>query len=92
MDLDILLRHHFGTSAIETLDADALAAGCDRALLALGLETDPGRRFALWALLHALDAAPDPAAVFKDAGVRRAAEDYVRAAARMARVQPSPAG
>lgn len=72
MDLDILLHHYFGTTAVETLDDAALAAGCERALLALGMETDPGRRFGLWAVLHALDRAPAPGVVFEDAGVRRA--------------------
>ena len=84
MDLDILLRHYFGTTAVETLDDTALAAGCDRALLALGMESDPGRRFGLWAMLHALDRAPEPAVAFEDAGVLRMAEDYARLADRMA--------
>jgi len=82
MDLDALLHHYFGTTDLDRLDPEAIAEGCARARLALGLEADAGRRFALWMLLHALDEAPEPAAVFKDAKARRIAEDYARAAAR----------
>ncbi|HEX8445263.1 MAG TPA: hypothetical protein VF649_01500 [Sphingomonas sp.] len=82
MDLDALLHHYFGTAELDRLDPATIADGCERARLALGLEAEPGRRFALWMLLHALDAAPDPSVVFKDAKARRIAEDYARAAAR----------
>jgi hypothetical protein len=82
MDLDALLHHYFGTSTLDRLTPDALAEGCARARLALGLEADQGRRFALWMLLHALDEAPEPGDVFEDPAIRRVAEEHARAAAR----------
>jgi len=85
MDFDLLLLHFFGTTDLDSLDPAAIEAGAERVRIALGTETEPGRRFALWTLLHALGDAPDPATVFKDAGLRRAADDYARAAARIDR-------
>ena len=85
MDLDDLLIRYFGSADLDALDGEALAEGSERIRIALGTERDAGRRFALWALLHGLGDAPEPATVFKDAGERRAAEDYARAAARLAR-------
>ena len=76
MDLDSLLHHYFGTDAIETLDDDAVELGIERLGTAFGLEKEAGRRFALWALLHALGAAPDPDMAFKDPAERQAAKDY----------------
>lgn len=81
-----MLAYYFGTGDLDALDEGAFEAGRERALLALGLERDAGRRFALWALLHAIGAAPDPATVFKDAGARKAAEDYAWAARRIERL------
>lgn len=43
----------------------------------LGLEQDRSRRFALWALMHTLGAAPDLEAVFKDPTDREAARDWM---------------
>jgi hypothetical protein len=85
MDLDAVLLQLFGTADLDALDPSALAAGVERARIALGTERDPGRRFALWTLLHALGEAPDPATAFKNLAERRAAEDYARAAARLSR-------
>ena len=85
MDLDALLYCYFGTTALETLDADALAAGEERIRVAFGVEREPSRRFALWTVLHALGSAPDPQVVFKDARDRKAAEDYAWAADRIGR-------
>lgn len=83
MDLDSLLHSTFGTTDIDTLDPIAFEAGLERATTAFGVETDQGRRFALWVLLHALGHAPDPEVGFKDPATRRAAQDYARAAGRM---------
>ena len=83
MDLDDLLQRYFGTADLDAADPSAVADGVERIRIALGTERDGGRRFALWTLLHALGDAPDPAAVFKDARERRAAEDYLRAASRI---------
>ncbi len=42
-----------------------------------GLETNPGRRFALWALMYMLDVAPDLDVAFKDESERNTARDFV---------------
>ena len=76
MDFDALLYHYFGTSELEALDPATLELGIERLGTAFGTERDAGRRFALWALLHALGAAPDPETAFKDPRERRAAQDY----------------
>lgn len=80
MDLDALLYHYFGTEAVETLDDATIAAGVERLHIDLGTEREPGRRFALWVLLHGLGAAPDPDIAFKDERERRLARDYAWAA------------
>ncbi len=82
MDLDALLNHFFGTTELDTLDEAALELGVERLGTAFGTEREPGRRFALWTLLHALGEAPDPAIAFKDPRERAAAEAYARAAGR----------
>jgi len=80
MDLDDLLTHFFGTADLDSLDEAALADGQQRIAIAFGTEREPGRRFAMWTLLHALGDAPDPAKAFKDPRARKAAEDYAWAA------------
>jgi hypothetical protein len=45
------------------------------------LEQDRGRRFALWALLHMLGAAPDLDVAFKDPADREAARNFMDLAA-----------
>ncbi|TXC72765.1 hypothetical protein FSB78_05130 [Sphingomonas ginsenosidivorax] len=80
MDLDALLHHYFGTVELDTLDAGAIEAGVDRIGIAFGTEREAGRRFALWAVLHALGRAPDPARAFKVPREREAALAYARAA------------
>ncbi|MGS1017891.1 hypothetical protein [Allosphingosinicella humi] len=59
MDFDDQLRRYFGTSVLASIPPQALAAGIERMTVDLGLETDRGRRFALWSILHMLAAAPD---------------------------------
>jgi hypothetical protein len=83
MDLDALLHHFFGTTDLDQLDDEAIEAGRERVEVAFGMERESGRRFALWIVLHALGAAPDPEKAFKNEGDRKAAEDYARAARRM---------
>ena len=85
MDLDDLMQVYFGSTDVSTLEAATLERGRDRIAVAFGTERDPGRRFALWALLHALGDAPDPAIAFEDAAERKAAEDYAWAAERLGR-------
>lgn len=85
MEFDELLAFYFGTAEIKSLDDAMLEAGLERLGVALGTERDAGRRFALWTLMHALGAAPDPERVFKDTKDRKAAEDYAWAASRIGR-------
>jgi hypothetical protein len=85
MDLDELLQHYFGTAEIGALDEATIDRARERLAIDFGTEREPGRRFALWTLLHAIGAAPDPATAFKTPAERKAAEDYAWAAERIGR-------
>jgi hypothetical protein len=85
MDLDALLLHYFGSTDLDALAPEPLALGKERLAIAFGVERDPGRRFALWAVMEVLGIAPPPAEAFKDAALRRAAEDYLSAAWKLER-------
>jgi len=80
MLLDDQLRRYFGTDDIAAIPPAALAAGVDRIQVDFGLEKDRGRRFALWALLHMLGAAPDLDVAFKDEADRDAARSFMELA------------
>ena len=77
MDLDDQLRRYFGTGDLARVPPAALEAGIERMKVDLGLERDRGNRFALWALLHMLGAAPDLDVAFKDERDRDAARDFM---------------
>lgn len=77
MDFDDQLRRYFGTADLAAVAPGALAAGIDRMKVDLGLEKDPGRRFALWALLAMLGEAPDLDVAFKDEAGREAARNFL---------------
>jgi hypothetical protein len=77
MEFDDLLRRYFGTSDPAGIPAAALVAGLERCQVDIGLERDPGKRFALWAMLHMLGAAPDLDQVFEDAAEREAARNFM---------------
>jgi hypothetical protein len=77
MDFDDQLRRYFGTAELDRLSPDATAAGIDRIRVELGLERDRSRRFALWALLHVLGAAPDLDVTFPDPKDRDAARNFM---------------
>jgi len=77
MDLDDQFRRFFGTSDIATLTPAALAGGIEQMQVEFGLETDPGRRFGLWTILHMLNAAPDLDVAFKTASERDAARNFM---------------
>lgn len=77
MDLDDLLQRYFATSDISTLSPNVLAAGIERCQVDLGLEQDRGKRFALWTLLHLLDAAPDLDVAFESEDDRDAARSFM---------------
>ena len=79
MDLDALLLNFFGTTDLDGLDEAALDDGRERIAIAFATECEPGRRCALWVLLHGLGEAPDPAAAFDEPGERDAALAYARA-------------
>jgi hypothetical protein len=77
MDLDDQLRRYFGTADLGSVPPAALAAGIERMKVDLGLEKDRGNRFALWALMHMLGAAPDLDAAFPDERDRDAARNFM---------------
>ncbi len=77
MDLDDQLRRYFGTADLAAVPPSALEAGIERMKVDLGLETDRGNRFALWALLHMLGAAPDLDVAFRDETEREAARNFM---------------
>jgi hypothetical protein len=81
MDFDDQLRRYFGTTDLATLRPEALESGIERMQVELGLEKDRSRRFALWALLHMLGAAPDLDVAFQDKADREAARNFMDLAA-----------
>jgi hypothetical protein len=83
MDLDDQLRRYFGTDDLANVPASALAAGIEHMRVDLGLEKDRSRRFALWALLHSLGAAPDLDVAFKDPADRDAARNWMELSERV---------
>jgi hypothetical protein len=77
MDFDDLLQRYFGTSDLAEVSPAVQAAGIDRLRVEFGLETDRGRRFALWALLHLLGQAPDLDVAFGAEADREAARNLM---------------
>ncbi|HEV2080257.1 MAG TPA: hypothetical protein VGR19_10245 [Allosphingosinicella sp.] len=77
MDFEDQLRRYFGTSDPGAVAPGALSAGIDRMNVDLGLEKDGGRRFALWALMYMLGAAPDLDVAFDDEAEREAARNFM---------------
>ena len=77
MNLDDQIRRYFGASSLAEVSPEALRAGIERMQVDLGLTTDPGERFALWALLHILGSAPDLDAAFATEAEREAARNFM---------------
>ena len=77
MDMENLLKRYFGTIDLGEVQVDAIPAATERMLVDLGLEKDRAKRFALWSLLHILDAAPDLDIAFKDEDDREAARKFM---------------
>jgi hypothetical protein len=77
MNFDDQLRRYFGTASLDAVPPPALAAGIERMRVDLGLTKDRGRRFALWALMHMLGAAPDLDIAFADERDREAARNFM---------------
>ena len=77
MDFDDQLRRYFGPADLAAVPPAALAAGTERMAVDFGLERDRSRRFALWALLYMLGAAPDLDVAFADPADRDAARTFM---------------
>lgn len=82
MDFDDQVRRYFGSSDLASVESSALASGIERIQVDFGLERDRPRRFALWALLHMLGAAPDLDVAFEDRQDRDAARSFMDLMAR----------
>ena len=77
MDFDDQLRRYFGSADLASIPPAAVEAGVERMRVDLGLERDRSRRFALWAVLHMLGAAPDLDVAFKEEADREAARNFM---------------
>lgn len=77
MDFDGLIQRYFAVTDIAAITPAAMAAGTEHMLVDLGMEQEPGKRFALWALLYLLGEAPDLEASFEDPGERDAARNFM---------------
>jgi hypothetical protein len=80
VNFDDQLRRYFGTGDLGSIAPAALQAGVERMRVDLGLEPDRAKRFALWALLHTLGAAPDLDVAFPDERDRDAARNFMELA------------
>lgn len=77
MDFDDLLWRYFGTTDLSQATPAVQEAGLDRLRVDFGLETDRGRRFALWSVLYMLGQAPDLDVAFKTEADREAARNLM---------------
>jgi hypothetical protein len=77
MNFDDQIRRYFGASNLAEVRPEALAAGIEHMQVDLGLTRDRGERFALWALLHILGAAPDLDVAFATEADREAARNFM---------------
>lgn len=77
MDFDDQLRRYFGTTDLASLRPEAIEAGTERMQVDFGLETNKGRRFALWTFMYMLGAAPDLDVAFEDEAERDSARDFM---------------
>lgn len=77
MNLDDQIRRYFGASSLAGVTPEALQAGIEHMQVDLGLTRDRGERFALWALLHILGAAPDLDVAFASEADRDAARNFM---------------
>lgn len=77
MDYDAQLQRYFGTTDLDAVSPAVLEDGKDRLRVEFGMETDPGRRFAMWALMYILGIAPDLDVAFKDPAEQDAARNFM---------------
>jgi hypothetical protein len=77
MNLDDQIYRYFGTSDLGSVPPEAFEAGIEHMKVDLGLTKDRGERFALWALLQMLGAAPDLDVAFQSQADREAARNFM---------------
>ena len=77
MEFDDQMRRFFGTDDLGAVSPAAMSSGIERMLVEFGLETDKGRRFAMWSLLYMLGSAPDLDVAFTDPRDRDAAQTFM---------------
>ena len=77
MTLDDLLQRYFGTRDLAAIDPQSAPAAVERIRVDFGMETDRGRRFALWSLLFLLGEAPDLDKAFEHVEDREAARNLM---------------
>lgn len=77
MNFDDLLDRYFATTDLASAPPAVREAGVDRMRVDFGLETDRGRKFALWAVLYMLGEAPDLDVAFKAEEDREAARNLM---------------
>ncbi len=77
MEFDDQMRRFFVTDDLGAVSPAAMASGIERMQVEFGLETDKGRRFAMWSLLYMLGTAPDLDVAFKDDRDRDAARTFM---------------
>ena len=77
MHLDDLLRRYFASTDLAAISPEVLAAGIEQCRVDFGLAKDRGKRFALWALLHMLGAAPELDVAFESERDRVAARAFM---------------
>jgi hypothetical protein len=77
MEFDDQMRRFFGTDDLASVSPEAMASGIERMQVEFGLETDKGRRFAMWSLLYMLGSVPDLDIAFKDPQDRDAARTFM---------------
>lgn len=77
MEMENLLLRYFGTRDLVAVEAGAMRPAIERMQVDLGMEQDPGKRFALWSLLFMMGDAPDLDVAFEDDETREAARNFM---------------
>jgi len=77
MEFDDQMRRFFGTDDLGAVSPGGLTSGIEHMRVEFGLETDKGRRFAMWSLLYMLGSAPDLDVAFDDPADRDAARTFM---------------
>ena len=77
MDFNDQIRRYFDTEDLASVTPDVLASGIERMRVDFGLEQSIERRFALWAMLHMFNAAPDLDVAFENEEDRNSARNLM---------------